>query len=64
VDLDAKRLELMTEIVPGIRRVVVLVSPFDPHTADMLGRSSLRPARAGSSSTSSRFATRLASTVP
>ena len=35
-DLGAKRLELITEIVPGIRRVVVLVSPFDPETGSML----------------------------
>lgn len=36
-DLDAKRLELITEIVPGMRRVVVLVSPIDPETASMVG---------------------------
>jgi putative ABC transport system substrate-binding protein len=35
-DLGAKRLELITEIVPGIRRVVLLVSPADPETASML----------------------------
>jgi putative ABC transport system substrate-binding protein len=35
-DLGAKRLELITEIVPGIRRVVVLVSPSDPETGSML----------------------------
>jgi len=35
-DLGAKRLELITEIVPGVRRVAVLVSPGDPETASML----------------------------
>ena len=35
-DLGAKRLELITEIVPGIRRVLVLVSAADPETAPML----------------------------
>jgi len=35
-DLGAKRLELITEIVPGIRRVAVLVSRVDPETAPML----------------------------
>jgi ABC-type uncharacterized transport system substrate-binding protein len=35
-DLGAKRLELITEIVSGIRRVVVLVSPVDPETVPML----------------------------
>ena len=37
-DLDAKRLELITEILPGVRRVVVLVSSLDPETASMLRR--------------------------
>jgi putative ABC transport system substrate-binding protein len=31
-DLDAKRLELLMEIVPGVRHVAVLVSPADPET--------------------------------
>ena len=35
-DLGAKRLELITEIVPGVRRVAVLVSPGDPESASML----------------------------
>ena len=35
-DLGAKRLELITEIVPGVRRVAVVVSPDDPETASML----------------------------
>jgi putative ABC transport system substrate-binding protein len=35
-DLGAKRLELMTDIVPGVRRVAVLVSPGDPESASML----------------------------
>jgi len=35
-DLGAKRLELITEIVPAVRRVAVLVSPDDPETASML----------------------------
>jgi len=33
--LGAKRLELITEIVPAVRRVAVLVSPGDPDTASM-----------------------------
>jgi putative ABC transport system substrate-binding protein len=36
-DLGAKRLELLTEIVPGVRRVAVLVSPVDPGTPAMVG---------------------------
>jgi putative ABC transport system substrate-binding protein len=36
-DLGAKRLELITEIVPGVRRVAVLVSPIDPETPSMVG---------------------------
>ena len=36
-DLGAKRLELITEIVPGVRRVAVLVSPVDPETPSMVG---------------------------
>ena len=35
-DLGAKRFELVMEIVPGIRRVTVLVSPIDPGTHLML----------------------------
>ena len=35
-DLGAKRLELITEIVPGVRRVAVLVNPVDPETPSML----------------------------
>ena len=35
-DLGAKRLELTTEIVPGVRRVAVLVSPVDPETPSMI----------------------------
>jgi putative ABC transport system substrate-binding protein len=35
--LDAKRLELIAEIVPGVRRVTVLVLPSDPETPTMLG---------------------------
>ena len=35
-DLGAKRLELITEIIPGVRRVAVLVSPVDPGTASMV----------------------------
>ena len=35
-DLGAKRLQLITEIVPGVRRVAVLASPGDPGTASML----------------------------
>jgi len=35
-DLGAKRLQLITDIVPGVRRVAVLVSPGDPETASML----------------------------
>ena len=35
-DLGAKRLELITEIVPGVRRVAVLVSPVDPETPSMV----------------------------
>jgi putative ABC transport system substrate-binding protein len=35
-DLGAKRLELLTEIVPGARRVAVLVSPSDPGTPVMV----------------------------
>jgi putative ABC transport system substrate-binding protein len=34
--LGAKRLELITEIVPGVRRVAVLVNPTDPETPSML----------------------------
>jgi putative ABC transport system substrate-binding protein len=34
--LGAKRLELITEIVPGIRRVAVLLNPVDPETPPML----------------------------
>jgi putative ABC transport system substrate-binding protein len=36
-DLAAKRLGLMTEIVTGVRRVAVLVSPVDPETPSMVG---------------------------
>src|SRR4029453_3440525 len=36
-DLGPKRLELITEIVPGVRRVAVLVSPVDPGTPSMVG---------------------------
>ena len=36
-DLGAKRLELITEIVPGVRRVAVLVSPVDSETPSMVG---------------------------
>jgi ABC-type uncharacterized transport system substrate-binding protein len=36
-DLGAKRLELITEIVPSVRRVAVLVSPVDPGTPLMVG---------------------------
>ena len=36
-DLGAKRLELITEIVPGVRRVAVLVSVVDPETPSMVG---------------------------
>jgi len=36
-DLGAKRLELLTEIVPGVRRVAVLVNPVDPETPSMVG---------------------------
>jgi putative ABC transport system substrate-binding protein len=36
-DLGAKRLELITEIVPSVRRVAVLVSPVDPGTPSMVG---------------------------
>jgi putative ABC transport system substrate-binding protein len=35
-ELGAKRLELITEIVPGVRRVAVLVNPTDPETPSML----------------------------
>ena len=35
-DLGAKRLELITEIVPSVRRVAVLVSPVDPETPLMV----------------------------
>jgi putative ABC transport system substrate-binding protein len=35
-DLGAKRLELITEIVPGVRRVAVMVNPVDPETLQML----------------------------
>lgn len=35
-DLGAKRLELITEIVPSARRVAVLVSPVDPETPSMV----------------------------
>lgn len=35
-DLGAKRLELITEIVPSIRRVAVMVNPVDPETPQML----------------------------
>ena len=35
-DLGAKRLELITEIVPGVRRVAILVNPVDPETPSML----------------------------
>jgi putative ABC transport system substrate-binding protein len=35
-DLGAKQLELITEIVPGIRRVAVMVNPVDPETPQML----------------------------
>jgi len=35
-DLDAKRLELVTEIVPGIRRVAVLASRIDPETPNLI----------------------------
>jgi len=36
-ELGAKRLELITEIVPGVRRVAVLVNPVDPETPSMVG---------------------------
>ena len=36
-DLGAKRLELITEIVPSVSRVAVLVSPVDPETKSMVG---------------------------
>ena len=36
-DLGAKRLELITELVPGVRRVAVLVFPVDPETPSMVG---------------------------
>jgi len=36
-DLGAKRLELLTEIVPSVRRVAVLVNPVDPETPSMVG---------------------------
>jgi len=35
-DLGAKRLELIAEIAPGIRRIAVLASPVDPETSVML----------------------------
>ncbi len=35
-DLGAKRLELITEIVPGVRRVAVLVNPVDSQTLPMV----------------------------
>jgi putative ABC transport system substrate-binding protein len=35
-DLNAKRLELIIEIVPRVRRVAVLVSPVDPSTPSMV----------------------------
>jgi putative ABC transport system substrate-binding protein len=35
-DLGAKRLELITEIVPGVRRVAVLVSPVDAEMPSMV----------------------------
>jgi putative ABC transport system substrate-binding protein len=35
-DLGGKRLELITEMVPGIRRAAVLVNPVDPETPPML----------------------------
>jgi len=35
-DLGAKRLELITEIVPSVRRIAVLVSPVDPATPSMV----------------------------
>jgi putative tryptophan/tyrosine transport system substrate-binding protein len=35
-DLGAKRLELMTEMVPNVRRVAVLVSPIDPESLSMV----------------------------
>ena len=35
-DLGAKRLELITEIVPSVRRVAVLVSPVDPGAPSMI----------------------------
>lgn len=34
--LDAKRLELIAEIVPGVRRITVLVLPSDPETPTMV----------------------------
>ena len=34
--LDAKRLELIAEIVPGVRRIAVLVLPSDPETPTMV----------------------------
>jgi len=37
-DLDPKRLELITEILPSVHRVVVLVSSLDPETPSMLRR--------------------------
>ena len=35
--LGAKRLELLTEIVPSVRRVAVLINPVDPETPSMVG---------------------------
>ncbi len=35
-DLGAKRLELITEMVPNVRRVLVLVSPTDPESLTMV----------------------------
>jgi len=35
-DLGAKRLELITEIAPDVRRIAVIVTPVDPETQPML----------------------------
>jgi putative ABC transport system substrate-binding protein len=35
-DLAAKRLELVTDLIPGLRRVAVLVTPLDPETPTMI----------------------------
>ncbi len=35
-DLAAKRLELVIDLIPGLRRVAVLVTPLDPETPTMI----------------------------